>query len=377
MSSLDPRSLIVMAIFMTLVMGVVLGFMQRQYPGSIRGLRQWAFVPVVWSAAAALHLAPQGSGLQVPLLLANTCVLAGFVLFHIGCRRFLEQPRRQRPLVTGGMALLVALAWFIWITPSYLARLVLVTAAIGALHVWTFVLLWRHGPPRFPTRLVQTTLLVHAAVLLVRLTTAVTADHVGGLLEPSSVQTFYIGAYVMTVLLLCIGAVLMATDRVRTEFEHMATHDGLTGALNRRAILALCHDEHKRSRRQPRPFSLMMLDLDHFKAVNDTHGHQHGDRVLAHFADSMRAVLRSTDHLGRYGGEEFLVLLPDTDATAAGVLARRMHAALARGHALDCQVSIGVAGWQGGDDSVDAMLGRADAALYRAKAQGRNQTCTG
>ncbi|WP_313070127.1 GGDEF domain-containing protein [Melaminivora sp.] len=377
MNSLDPRSLIIMANFMTLVMGAVLGFMQQHYPSNIRGLRQWAFVPVVWSVAAVAHLAPPGSGLQLPLLLANACVLAGFVLFHLGCQRFLEQPRMQRTLITTSLALLLSLAWFVWVVPSYPTRLVLVTATISALHIWTFLLLSRHGPPRFPTRLVQIALLAHVAVLLVRLVTAASAESAGGLLEPSEVQTFYIGAYVMTVLMLCIGAVLMATDRVRTEFEHMATHDGLTGALNRRAILALCHDEHKRSQRQPRPFSLMMLDLDHFKTINDTHGHQHGDRVLVHFADRMRAVLRGTDRLGRYGGEEFLVLLPETDARAASALAQRIHAALACGHALDCQVSIGVADWQGPGDSVDALLGRADAALYRAKAQGRSQTCTG
>jgi len=119
----------------------------------------------------------------------------------------------------------------------------------------------------------------------------------------------------------------------------------------------------------------MMVDLDHFKAVNDTHGHQRGDQVLVHFADSARAALRRADRLGRYGGEEFLALLPGTTLEAAQPVAARIHAALHAGHALDCKLSIGVTAWRGADDSLDAMLARADAALYQAKAQGRDQTC--
>jgi len=169
--------------------------------------------------------------------------------------------------------------------------------------------------------------------------------------------------------------VLMATDRVRTELEHMATHDALTGTLNRRAILDFCEDEHERSLRYGQTFSLMMIDLDHFKSVNDTHGHQHGDRVLVHFVECTRAALRRADRFGRYGGEEFLVLLPNTAIDAALPVAERIHAALATGHALDCQLSIGIATWQNPGDTLDAMLARADKALYQAKAQGRNQTC--
>ena len=177
--------------------------------------------------------------------------------------------------------------------------------------------------------------------------------------------------------MMSVGTLLMATDRVRTEFEHMATHDGLTGTLNRRAIIQCAEDELDRSLRYQQAFSLMMLDLDHFKAVNDTHGHQHGDRVLVQFAECTRTALRRADRLGRYGGEEFLVLLPNTAADMALPVAERIHEALASGQSLDCTVSIGVTTWQGAGDSLDAMLGRADAALYRAKAEGRNRTCAG
>lgn len=179
----------------------------------------------------------------------------------------------------------------------------------------------------------------------------------------------------LAVLLLSIGAVLMATDRLTTELQYLATHDTLTQSLNRRALLEHCEDELARSQRTGKGPSLMMLDLDHFKAVNDTRGHQHGDAVLVHFVQRAQAVLRRPDRLGRYGGEEFVVLLPKTGAQDAQAVAQRIHAAAASGHALDCRLSIGLTTWLGPQDTLDAMLARADKALYQAKAQGRNQTC--
>jgi len=374
MNNLDPRSLIAMAGFMALVMAVVLAFMRRNYPPSIRGLGYWAWMPLVWVVTAALFASPIGA-LPPTRWLANGFLFGGFALFHIGCRRFFGQPSAWQALLAGGAALWLSLAWFTWGQPSYAIRSALITVALMAVHIATLWFLWRHGGRSFPVRMVQFTLLLHTIVLGVRLESLFRADAVSDLMVAATVQDFYLGAYVLAVLLLAIGAVLMATDRVRTELEHMATHDGLTGTLNRRAILGLCEDEHERSLRYGQPFALMMVDLDHFKAVNDTHGHQRGDQVLVHFADSARAALRRADRLGRYGGEEFLALLPGTTLEAAQPVAARIHAALHAGHALDCKLSIGVTAWRGADDSLDAMLARADAALYQAKAQGRDQTC--
>ena len=375
MTSLDPRSLIAMAGFMALVMGIVLGSMRRYYPPSILGLGYWALTPVAWLITAGLF-AYAGDSLDTRRLVGNGFLIGGFVLFHIGCRRFFGQATAWQVFLPAWALLMLALGWFSWADPSYPIRAALVTIAIAGVHCATLWFLWRHGNHNFPVRMVQVTVAAHLAVLLFRLQSLFQADAVPDLMIASAVETYYLGAYVLAVLLLSIGAVLMATDRVRTELEHMATHDGLTGTLNRRAILDRCEDEHERSLRYGQPFALMMVDLDHFKAVNDTHGHQHGDRVLVHFAECARAALRRADRLGRYGGEEFLALLPGTTLEAAQPVAARIHAALQAGHPLDCQLSIGATAWRGPGDSLDAMLARADAALYQAKAQGRNQTCT-
>ena len=377
MTALDPRSLIVMGCFTALVMAVVLGFMRRYYPPTIQGLGYWAWAPVVWMTGGSMFVLPPNEWFDIVRLLGNAIILIGVALFHVGCRRFFGQRFSWRWVLVGWAIAVVALVFFTWVSPSYPIRAAVITLAIMGFHAATLWFLWHQGNQNFPVRMVQFTLVAHMGVLLVRLQGLFSSTAVVDLMTASAVQTFYLGTNVIMVLLLCIGAVLMATDRVRTELEHIASHDALTGSLNRRAILEFCAAEHERSLRYGQPFSLMMLDLDHFKAVNDTYGHQHGDRVLVHFAKCTRAALRQADRFGRYGGEEFLVLLPNTAFDAARPLAERIRAGLATGHPLDCKASMGVTQWQGPEDSLDAMLARADAALYRAKAQGRDQTCVG
>ena len=375
MNNLDPRSMIAMGGLMALVMGIVLGFTRRYYPPSIRGLGYWALGPAAMLGAAVFF------GISVPFYpevwrwLANGLILLGFVMFHVGFRCFYGKPARWPRILLLYGATLLLVAWYAGPDPSYRMRVIVMSGAIAVVHMASLAFLWKNGSRNFPVRMVQVTLALHLCVLLVRMQTILSSGHVGNLLEASAVQAFYLGAYVLSGLLLSIATVLMATDRVRTELEHMATHDALTGVLNRRAILGFSEQEHERGVRYGAPFSLMMLDLDHFKAVNDTFGHQHGDQVLTHFAHCARAALRRGDRFGRYGGEEFLALLPNTTADAALPVAARIHSALSSGHPLDCKVSIGVTSWRGPDDSLDAMLGRADAALYQAKAEGRNRTC--
>lgn len=377
MNSLDPRSLIAMGGLMALVMGIVLGFTRRYYPPNIHGLGHWAMAPAAMLGAAVFFGMPAPAYPELWRWVANGCIVMVFVLFHVGFRRFFGKPARWRCIMIFYVLTMLLMAWYAGPDPSYRVRVAIATTAIGAVHIASLVFLLRYGNRNFPVRMVQVTLALHLCVLFARLLTVLTEPKIGNLLEASTVQTYYLGAYVLSSLLLSLGALLMATDRVRTELEHIATHDGLTGTLNRRAILACCEDEHERSTRYGQPFSLMMIDLDHFKAINDTHGHQHGDRVLVHFADCTRTALRSADRLGRYGGEEFLVLLPNTTTAAALVVAERMREAQNTGHALACTASIGVTEWRGPEDTLDTMLARADTALYKAKALGRNQVCTG
>lgn len=158
----------------------------------------------------------------------------------------------------------------------------------------------------------------------------------------------------------------------------LATHDFLTGTFNHRHFVELAERERERSRRSGSRLSLCMFDLDHFKNVNDNYGHVSGDHVLTTVARAAQGQLRKADVLGRLGGEEFAILLPDTDLAFARTVAERVRRAVADGAAphgdgeIKVTVSIGVA-QLGPDESLEALLERADRAMYSAKALGRNQ----
>jgi diguanylate cyclase (GGDEF)-like protein/PAS domain S-box-containing protein len=163
------------------------------------------------------------------------------------------------------------------------------------------------------------------------------------------------------------------------ELRHLALTDALTGLPNRRSILQRIASEHARVRRRPEIHSsVLAIDLDHFKRVNDEFGHAAGDAVLRHFADVASRAIRRADAIGRSGGEEFLVLLPDTSLAEARQFAERLRREVAAnavavdGRPIAFTISIGVAGIAPEDGSIDAALARADRALYDAKRAGRD-----
>ncbi len=167
----------------------------------------------------------------------------------------------------------------------------------------------------------------------------------------------------------------------RQQMEYLALHDGLTSLLNRRALHDHAEAELSRAARNASPFSLMMLDLDHFKSVNDRFGHATGDAALRLVASTLTQQVRAYDAVGRWGGEEFLILLPNTALAEAQAAAERIRVAiessrlpLATGGELQLTASFGVTTLSG-LASVHQLTAQADAALYRAKQAGRNRVC--
>lgn len=163
------------------------------------------------------------------------------------------------------------------------------------------------------------------------------------------------------------------------ELHHLSITDGLTGLLNRNHISELLDREISRSRRYGHPISVLMLDIDYFKKVNDTFGHQTGDIVMRRLADLFCKAVRENDMVGRYGGEEFLILLPGTDAQSGVQTAQRIRKMVQHleigtsGENVSVTVSIGISSYPQYGQDADAVICAADAALYQAKSNGRNQ----
>lgn len=186
-----------------------------------------------------------------------------------------------------------------------------------------------------------------------------------------------------------IQSILTALERVRLQRElqsahdhlaELATHDELTGLYNRRYLTDTLETEINRARRYEQPLTVCLFDLDHFKAVNDRFGHDAGDAVLVSVAEILRHTVRAPDVAGRYGGEEFLIVLVNTDLREAEYFGNRLREEICqlRFSFLDeatspITCSIGLSGFQSGDDTRAALIQRADAAMYRAKALGRNR----
>ncbi len=177
-----------------------------------------------------------------------------------------------------------------------------------------------------------------------------------------------------------VGIVRNATERVQTEerLKQMATTDTLTGICNRRHFDEVLASEISRATRFTNPLSLILFDIDHFKRVNDTFGHQTGDRVLTQLAVTVGSTIRTIDLFARWGGEEFVILLPGSDLNAGRLLAEKLRMMLERQPFSDVgqiTCSFGVAEYAPGDD-LDALIKKADRCLYYAKASGRNRVET-
>jgi diguanylate cyclase (GGDEF)-like protein len=178
------------------------------------------------------------------------------------------------------------------------------------------------------------------------------------------------------------AAVAIANAQLHEQVQQLAITDDLTGLFNRRTLFQRGQDEINRARRFGRPLTAVMLDIDHFKNVNDTYTHAAGDNVLRIIGELCRRDLRNTDLAARYGGEEFALLLPETDEPTALLVVERLRHDIASTpmtiddvHTIHITVSAGIAALDANLTTFDDLIHCADIALYSAKQNGRNQTC--
>jgi diguanylate cyclase (GGDEF)-like protein len=175
----------------------------------------------------------------------------------------------------------------------------------------------------------------------------------------------------------------MALTEARDRIERLSRTDELTGVYNRRRLFDLAEKMLSLARRQGFPVAVLMIDLDHFKKINDQYGHLAGDDVLREVAARIQSEIRDTDVFGRFGGEEFALAAPDLPAEETSAYAERLRRAVSRtpvsaqGQPVDVTISIGATNSQYGGLDLEKLLHQADMAMYQAKRRGRNQVCLG
>jgi diguanylate cyclase (GGDEF)-like protein len=318
-------------------------------------------------------------GAWISVVLANGLLMASYAGTALALRLLLGVPPRRVLLAGIGLAGWLGIAWFAVVRPDYPLRVYVATLSLG---LYLALLLWplRHAARRggsIAQRVMLLVLLTAAAGWLLRLRElAPGAVPRPGLLvaTPGNVAQMIYGA--LEPALASIGFLLMYHEAAQAELRRLARTDPLTGTLNR---LALDEELARLFRAGPAALAVLMLDVDHFKRINDRHGHAGGDRVLTALAACIGARLRAGDLLGRVGGEEFLVLLPGTGLAAALALAEALRAAVAGlrvvldGEPQAITLSLGVAMRQPHGDDPAALVRRADRALYAAKREGRNR----
>ena len=344
-------------------------------------------VPRLWAAslwAGALGTTLLGLQGQMPELLSivgrNAFAVLGSVLLLCGVALHVGRRAPLRPALVLAGGYMLCIVWFSVVTPDLGIRLALYSLLVLLWKGWEVWLLLRHAPAdiRRSCRIAAVVFVFDALLFLVRALLPVAPGAGGDILRAGlPMNVTYVGSLIV-MMGHTFALVLLIVERQMVDLRRLARRDGLTGLLNRTALMDDGRGQLAQCQLRRLPFAVLLLDLDHFKRVNDTHGHQAGDAVLHHMARTLQRNLRGRDSLlGRYGGEEFVLLLPATSLEQAQALAERLRAAL-EACPLDSDIgpiavttSIGVAADV--DATLERLLARADAALYRAKAAGRNR----
>jgi len=317
----------------------------------------------------------------VAVILSQASLALGAYMQLLGVRAYMGRPRISHAWATLCIAcLLSACAYFTVIQPQFGVRFILISLVVGGV----FLLAARtvaQGPfKQVPARYLYALIAAaHGLFLLARpwLLDPDAISMVGASLVPHISSVIFLESIIAS-LLLAFGILILANEFMTLELRHLAEVDPLTNVFNRRAFLTLLDKSISSAQRNDHLLSVLMIDLDHFKNINDTWGHKGGDEVLRHFVQLANTCLRKEDILGRLGGEEFAIFLPNAGHEGARAVAERLCAMVesepvmtAHG-SIALTASIGVAVCLPGEGS-ESALHRADKAMYAAKQHGRNR----
>ena len=366
---LDLRTIAVLSTALSLLTFIALAAVISDFPRESRAeLRYWT-VGIGLLAAGWLLIAARGRVPDVAsVVVGNLALFLGFQCLLFALRAFLRLPVLRWRDTLLPLAQVAVSALFLWVWPSLTARMVLGESAR---------VLWVHAPRPQPMayHLVGGSMVVAMLILLARAVVQMSAQGVDHMLQSSPMQGLVFTLSNLAPLVSTLGFLLMINERLHRTLHRLAVADPLTGLANRRELQRL---GDALLAEPDRPVAVVAIDVDHFKAINDTRGHEAGDVVLVALAERLQRAARPGDVVARLGGEEFVVLMPDTTLEEARGRAETLREDVARspiaidGGPLAMTVSAGVVA-RGESAHLAAMLRAADQAMYAAKAAGRNR----
>lgn len=322
---------------------------------------------------------------QIPdfysIIVSNELVILCLIAFYEVFRNFLSLTPKRRflgPCILGVQ--LFFLIWYTYFDPDFRIRVVIVNCSLSIMSIHIIRLILSNSTvARNPFRLFAAApfiiLFFFSIIRIVSLwDTSLPED-----LFTSSAYAFSIVFYGILLVWVSFSVIFISADGLQNKLSRIALIDPLTGALNRRALKKAVAREIARAQRNGLPLSLIITDLDHFKKINDQYGHQAGDAVLAHIVELYHDLLRTEDLLARFGGEEFVIVLPGVNVTDGFFVAERLRLACEKNRLLyekqpiPVTSSFGVAGFSDRALDFETLIRQADEALYQAKEEGRNR----
>lgn len=383
---MDPKTALLIATLMMLLNGGVLGLMHRDLPESLRqSAVSWRIATLLQAGGVVLLAVQEYLPPWFVLPIGNLMILLGLTGYWYALRQFYGLPGRAHMLLPTlfGTA---AVTWYAVVDPDLSMR---ISAASLA---WVYVLMASaltlrnaRNDRAMSRRVLASVFLVVSVFMLARFMYFLTSTDVSGTLLDSSNHWNVLTPMVAAILPVIgtTGFLLLCSDRIRRDWEHAASTDYLTGLANRRTLANQGEQRLRRARLRGEGLALAVIDIDHFKSINDRFGHDIGDQVLRQVADRIAQACTPADLAARQGGEEFALLLGVRDLDSARQRAETLRAAVAaeplapNGQPIAVSVSIGLTLAKPEDETLDQLLRRADHALYAAKAAGRNRVICG
>ncbi len=380
---MDATTAFLIAMGFTLLNGAVLGFMRPALTENLKpSVTDWRIGTLLLAGALALFAASGASQTLWVLPIANALIFVGFALYARSIRRYVGRRETWSVFLPGALGL-VALIWFTFFMPNLAVRVLI---ASGVNLIYSFAVIHALVQHRRTERSYAGAFLIGLLLVVAVLVIARVVYYASiGASAASITVTGNLVAALSPLLIAALPIVgttafaLLCFERIRGELHLLATTDALTKLANRRTIAEQAARLFEKARQTTQPLSVAVIDIDHFKRINDKYGHDAGDLVLTRVAGILNENVRGTQLVGRQGGEEFVALFEDANALEAQAAAERLRAAVADatqplGEPLETvTVSIGVATISASDASFDELLRRADRALYAAKLAGRNR----